>query len=198
MASEHVFLVCGFGRCGSSLAMQMLEAGGFRVNGEWPAFEDDIVMRDIPADEWTSYIGSAVKSIDTHKFTPPAGVNYRAIVMLRDHKQQAASQVKFASAFMGLTFGRGARKKLERSYDDEMPALLRTVETLCGPKGWSTLRFEDLLSHTEMAAVQLAQNATGEGYPALDITAMVRAVKPRSSDCFPGMLEMELFRERQQ
>lgn len=38
--SNHTIIVTGFG--GSSLVMQMLEAGGVPVTGEYPAFEHEL------------------------------------------------------------------------------------------------------------------------------------------------------------
>ena len=35
--------VCGHGRCGSSMVMQMLDAGGFPCFGEYPAYEPEEV-----------------------------------------------------------------------------------------------------------------------------------------------------------
>lgn len=194
--SDHVFLVCGFGRCGSSLVMQMLEAGGFPVTGKWPAFEDDIVMQGAPAARWASMIGKAVKSIDTHVFPPPISIKYRAILMTRDHQQQAKSTAKFTRVVNGLEIGRAGRRRLAESYRKDSPAMLATLHDLCGDKGWSSLSFERLLADPFGSAVQIAQNATGEARPNLDISAMTRAVRSREPHCLPGMLEADLLRVR--
>lgn len=36
---DTLILVCGFGRCGSSLVMQMLDVGGLPVVGSFPDYE---------------------------------------------------------------------------------------------------------------------------------------------------------------
>lgn len=64
--SEPV-LVCGLGRCGSSVTMQMLQAGGYQTFGDWPDFEPEEAgsSRNIP--HLLSLIDtSAVKILDPH------------------------------------------------------------------------------------------------------------------------------------
>ena len=191
--NEHVFLVCGFGRCGSSLVMQMLNAGGFPVTGEHPAFEDDIVMRSASVGEWTSRLGKAVKSIDTHKFTPPSGISYRGILLSRDHKQQADSQVKFMQTLYGIALPRRASRALQKLFRQEWKPMLSVIDRLCGPTNWSALTFESLIERPFEAAVQIAQGATGLTSPPLNIEKMASVVLNRSPDCYPGLLEMELM-----
>lgn len=40
MSTPRITIVCGFGRCGMSLVMQTLDAGGMPVHDSWPAYED--------------------------------------------------------------------------------------------------------------------------------------------------------------
>ena len=42
--SDTILLICGHGRCGSSLVMQMLAAGGVKCAGKYPDFEPDEVI----------------------------------------------------------------------------------------------------------------------------------------------------------
>ena len=62
-----IILVVGFGRCGSSLCMQMLNAAGVDCLGEAPHYEDPRTVIKRLSQNWL-YLqdGKAVKVLDFH------------------------------------------------------------------------------------------------------------------------------------
>lgn len=192
MSNEFVLLVCGFGRCGSSLVMQMLDAGGYPVTGTRPAYEDDVALLEnrSHASRWRSYAGRAVKLLDPHIGKIPRDIPFRALWLDRDRKEQAKSQAKFAEWSMGLHIDRDGRRKLAASYAADRPlalqALARAGVTVSG-----LLTFEGLLSRPLEAAIVI-RAATGAD---LDVQAMAAKVQRRGSRCYPVMLEDSLLRE---
>jgi hypothetical protein len=189
---DFITLVCGFGRCGSSLVMQMLEAAGFPVTGEWPAFEDDRVTMNLSAAAWrTQFMGSAVKVLDPQHTAPPAGLNYRGIWLERDHRQQAASQAKFGAAMMGLPDDRRTRRAYARSYAADRPRALAIMSRLCGE--YLIMQFEDLIRSPEDAADKIARYLNLQR-PCIRI--MANTVEDRHPDCLPGFLETTLLERR--
>lgn len=179
-----VILVCGFARCGSSLVMQMLDAGGVPTVGEYPAFEDDRtgLERD---PEWISrQRGKALKLLDPQypngRLMPG---DYRIIWLDRDPRQQSRSQAKFAHLLMGLPINRKGRRALARSYATDLPVALKILIDR-GPV--LRLRFEDILADPAAAARRIREHV-GVGR----VADMAAQVKARSSKCAPS-LSMEL------
>lgn len=97
---DEVVAVSGFGRCGSSLVMRMLEAGGVPpYRSRFPDYETIEVPR-LPDDaSWLpDAAGLAVKFLDPLRFSPPAGPRYAVVWLDRDPREQARSMVKFIGA----------------------------------------------------------------------------------------------------
>jgi hypothetical protein len=187
--NDFILLVSGFGRCGSSLVMQMLDAGGYRVTGEYPAFEDDIALpRSIASpDAWRRMMGRAVKVLDPHLLSLPTGVPFRVIWLDRDLYQQAKSQAKFAKFFMGLEVGRDGRRKLAVSYKADRPRAMKAFAN-AGARIEIELTFENLIRQPFKSAAEINKIVGG-----LDVDAMAGIVRVRGSNCYPGMLEMSLL-----
>src|SRR5690348_16747758 len=102
---NETLLICGLGRCGTSLVMQMLDMGGFPVVGKYPAYEpqqaSSLVITQNYIDE---HRGKAIKLLDPMRasFVPQ---NVRVIYLMRNLKEQARSQLKTAKFFAGLPGG---------------------------------------------------------------------------------------------
>jgi len=196
---SRLLLVSGMGRCGTSLVMGMLDAGGYPV--ECPpqcrgnSYEDTRVHGLIgePHLDCVRWLegatGRAVKLLDPHKFRLPESLRLssRAIWLTRDLAEQAKSQWKFMRAmFPEYTGGRDKREAaqaIERSLRREQPEALAAL-----PDDRLHLRFEDVLAHPTAAAVLLADFLGMK----LDLDAMVARVQPRSPHCAPT-LAMERF-----
>ncbi len=181
-------MVCGLGRCGTSMVMQMLAAGGAQVVGRSPAFEVDQASR-IPLDKaWLQSLGDqTVKVLDPHR-TWRGQVPARAIWLDRDDREQARSQAKFMSMVGGVRVPAGAWKRIRPCLKaDRKAALARLV---CMPV--LMLRFESILSAPGGAAEQLA-----DWFPELDVAAAAAVVQRRSPACAGGMdLELGLLAMR--
>lgn len=181
-----LLIVSGFGRCGTSLVMQMLAAGGITPTGQWPAFEDPVVIRLTP--DWIAKNkGKALKVLDPHRFRIPAGPKYRVLWLDRDHKEQAKSLMKFLGATVGIGFSPRDHKELARAFKRDRPRALQALQS-AGAKDVLTLRFEDILSGPQGAAEAIAAFVEMR----LDVSAMARAVMPRGPECRPD-LSMEVM-----
>lgn len=190
---EPVYLVCGFGRCGTSLIMQMMQAGGIQCTGTYPIFEATL-PQTIDRHWWAGQAGKAVKILDllgTPSFQLPDG-HYRAIWMDRNPVEQARSQSKFNRVF-GLrlyTDTRRSRRGIQQQLIADRPKAIQALQRLCGELPL-ILRFEDVLADPAATARTLAE---WSGRP-LDLADMVEQVAPRSPDCCKGFFELTLMEQ---
>jgi hypothetical protein len=189
---EPVTLVCGFGRCGSSLMMQMLAAGGMPTTARFPAFEDERASPQRAEHNdarWlTTCEGHAVKLLDPHRFDIPPGPGFYCVIWCsRDREEQARSQAKFLKMICGVPTTRRDVKALMKSYIDDKPAAFRSLAAArCGPI--LEVHFETMLARPHEVADVVAEHCS---HRPLDKIAMAAAVRPRSPRCAPG-LDMEL------
>lgn len=114
-----IVVVGGFARCGSSMLMRMLRAGGI------PALADDqeggleyheaVELPDNHA--WLAKAdGMAVKVLDPHRCVVPRQYDARFILMRRNVHEQALSQEKFLRTVLpGLPVERGYAARLAKS-----------------------------------------------------------------------------------
>lgn len=189
-----ITIVAGFGRCGSSLVMQMLAAGGMPTPyAEFPSYEinfarDKVLIQALQ--------GGAIKVLDPHVNRPPMGPDYRWIWLDRDPTEQAKSMAKFWKAVMaeapsGLPtmpeFGPDQIAKLSESFKRDRPRANGVMLKYTQCSGILKLRFEDILRDPYLAAIRLSQFCGG----GLNVRAMVAAVRPRGPECLPYMLELE-------
>jgi len=182
LTNNTIVLVAGLGRCGTSLLMQMLEAGGAPVVGQYPAYEPDI-LRALPgnAEAWRRVArGRCIKALDPHRWMPPAGEDYRVIWLDRNPVEQAASQLKMA----GARSSRGNRRAMEHGLHADQRRAHRHLLHI-DRAGILGIRFEDLIERPRRVVDELVAKI---GVP-LDREAMVAQVVDRSSRCYPGMLE---------
>lgn len=191
-------LVCGFGRCGSSLMMQMLAAGGVPTTGKWPDYEDGhagVIGGSIDAAWLESVRGHAIKVLDPHRVSIPRG-DYGAIWLDRDPMEQARSQAKFLSLMAGIPSNRHTTRALAASYATDKPKALRSLRD--AGAGILHMTFEDLLDPCRLRDAVTALAAFLGHRRDLDEVAMLRAVRPRGPRCAPGLdMELALMREKQ-
>ena len=194
MGSKTITVVAGFGRCGSSLVMQMLAAGGMPTPySSYPSYE---ITKGTPMVMGELY-GGAVKILDPHVNRPPRGPDYRFIWLDRDPVQQSKSMAKFWKAAMVDApsnlppfpeFTEEQIVKLADAFRRDRPranAVMReyTQKIL-------KMRFEAIL-HDPAWAAHLLKGFCGP----LDEKAMAAAVQPRGPECLPYMLELEQLEE---
>lgn len=172
--------VCGFGRCGSTMVMAMLDAGGVKpVAGSAPLSYE---LPGLEALEGCDLAGKTVKLLDGIQYYDLPEATWRFIWLDRDVKQQAKSFVKFGSAVLGDLFQAGAdvEAAIAESYVRDRPT------TLAGYRARGlllTLRYEDVLARPLTAAAQIRRTVA----PQLDIERAASAVHVRTGECKPDL-----------
>src|SRR5262245_14505758 len=131
--SERITFVSGFPRCGSSMVMQMLKAGGFPLfydEGREAAYETTLIFK-LPGDcAWLLRCqGRAVKLLDPHVYTPPRELSYDVIWLERDPVEQARSQVKLLNA-LGGALNTPAERLLAQTIVSEQPNALKAIHQI--------------------------------------------------------------------
>lgn len=182
MEDKTITVVAGLGRCGSSMVMQMLVAGGMGATGAaGPPFWEDGRVTWLPSvSEWLRECeGKALKILGLNRMYPPDATNsFRWIWMDRERDEQVKSQHKLAE-WMGrrrapIDLGKARRESLAK------------IDELGGPL--LRLQYEDIV-HTDgtrsasmamTTAVMLAQFC---GLPSTSVDAMASVVRRRSSRC---------------
>lgn len=174
--------VCGFGRCGSSMVMRMLDAGGLPpVDGSSDRGYEHGGFSSLTAEELD---GRAVKLLDSvlHDLIPPADVSWRFIWLDRHPYQQAKSLRKFMADVAGVRVSASAVKDLRDSFVRDRPIAL---ERLRGMGEVLELRYESVLARPFMAADTIARFLD----PAFDLcpAPMGIVVHERDWRCAPGL-----------
>lgn len=167
--------VVGFGRCGSTMAMAMLDAGTIP-----PVLGSNSGSYELPDLERARLLppsalaGRSIKLLDSiNYYRLPKAQEWRFVWLDRDHVEQAKSMAKFARLFTSLA--PGAEEALAQSFADDRPKTLGAYERH-GPV--LVLRYEDVLADPTATAVSLA-----EFLPGLDISAAAAAVHKRGPEC---------------
>lgn len=186
MTAQPIVLVAGLGRCGTSLAMQMLHAAGLRCAGDWPSFEPPEMGIGTVDPAWLSqWQGGAVKALNPHWARLPAGIFAVFVWLDRDPREQARSQIKFVRLMGGSPVGgplRRETRRVETALRHDRARALRAI----GPRQpLLALRFEALLADPRRAAGAMAGFLAP--WFALDTDTMAEAVRPRPAACAPGL-----------
>jgi hypothetical protein len=181
-----LLLVSGLTRCGTSLLMQMLSAGGFPIVGGhmgWPAFEHDVNVGGKPLPRGT--VG-ALKWLDPHRERPPKA--QLSVYLQRDKAEQSRSIGKFLRA-IGVPVDRGFEAASAADLRADEPVAIRALEAV-GPVLVAT--FEDMVTFP-MAIVAAIEKRTGQS---IDVNRAMSAFRARGKACLPYMLEERLLQEK--
>lgn len=174
-------IVAGLGRCGTSLVMQMLHAGGVPCVGQYPAFEEHDV-------DLSRCGGMAVKVLDMPRFKPRIPTDALIIRLTRDTHQQALSQAKMMRLTMGIPINRQQLRAVEASLDRDEGK----TSTMIGWRKTRSLTFEYLLAKPRDAAAEIARFIDRQ----FDVELAAAQVRQRPSDCAPGLdMELKLIEE---
>jgi len=187
---DKIIVVSGLTRCGSSLMMQMLHAGGYPISCE-PGNEnvsgehsDQIsTLREIAlglAD------GKAVKSLDPLNFPLPSGKNYTFLWMQRNYYEQAKSITKFMKIFLGVNQNRRQTREIEASLPKETDQSIKYLSKLGIVHRFN---FEDCILKNDIVIDKLSMIVSG-----LNTSPMKSVVVERDIKCYDGMLEAELIK----
>ena len=184
--AEPTLFVAGLGRCGTTMVMTMLDAGGFPVAGPRPSYEPrDVWRAGRPDMDWlAAQAGRAVKWIDpTRHFTLPGRMPVKPVVILLERKprEQARSQLKLLGA-QGM--GRHAEKAMERSIRRDSPVMRAQLR---GSAFVHIIAFEDVLENPYWAARKLGRLVGYHFDRDFDDEGAMRAVIPRHWSCAPDL-----------
>lgn len=196
---HHALVVAGLGRCGSTLAMQMLHAAGVPTAGRWWDFEkgepEHYALKGITAADWPELRGRAVKVLASPLTTTierPVDVPIRVVWLTRDHEEQVKSQAKYLVAKAGFApLTAAQRKALEASNRAQEIKLVRIWKDLGAMVTF--LPYERLIKDPKNAAVALCVCAGLEGQFHIAIPAMCAAVLKSDPTCAPDMAMEERF-----
>lgn len=87
---SKIIVVSGLGRCGSTMVMKMLDAGGLPVIGNKVSYEDMRCIEVTKASKWLEEAqGHGIKILDIQRQSLPGEFQYKVIWVRRDFKQQA-------------------------------------------------------------------------------------------------------------
>lgn len=203
---NHITIITGQQRCGASLLCQILAAAGLRVAGDYPLFEADETVGDPPEGFLKSFIGGAVKVLDPHRVNLPDGLPYRFIYLTRSRTQQVMSQVKFRAVVNNIPEGRGLtaekfeewKVRVRLRENDGILALGQLSHTQWGPAPLLAIRFEDLIDRPDETLREIAEYIGLDATDDALLTRMREVIRPRSSACYDGLLELTLMKEEEQ
>ncbi|MEO0529613.1 MAG: sulfotransferase family protein [Planctomycetota bacterium] len=180
-----ITVVTGLPRSGTSLAMQMLAAGGVEPfsDGERVADEDnprgylelEAVKRLKQSADWVPQArGKAVKVISHLLGDLPAGETYRVLFIERDLDEVLASQAK-----MIARRGQPAPPEaiVRRAFESHLAASA-ALEASRSDMSFLRLSYAAIIAESRFAAKQIATHVGDAGGGQMDIDAMVAAVDP--------------------
>lgn len=195
MSEEPVTLVCGLGRCGSSLVMQMLYEAGLQVTGEWPAFERHIFPQSYGPGTSTLLSlrpGCVYKLLNVHSeevMLPNRA--YRAIWLDRDLRQQEKSLRKIADTGTKNGWPMKVPKNFRKRARKSRQIALKRLQGMCGPSNVLILEFEQLIERPTFAVAALSIFLGLEH----KYSEMMGVIAPREANALPDMsLEIALRR----
>ena len=183
--------VCGFGRCGSTMLMQMLAAGGIPMapgsdpaSGELPLDAFEALRHGDPAD----IAGTAVKLLDLPLRSPlPTAAAWRFVWLDRDPVEQARSHIKLLALVDPDIAARTAQpwafRDLVASYGRDRPRILGILRSV-GPT--VVLRYEQVLANPRRAVRHLRALA-----PDIDGIDAAQVVHRRDGRCRPDLATEE-------
>jgi hypothetical protein len=189
--ASGLILVSGLCRCGTSLMMQMLAAGGWPVfdqaRAPWPGFEHPANTGEAPLPVDASGI---MKWLDPQLFKPPMERVRGSIFLTRNLREQARSHLKFLSA-VGVRTGGARWQVLADSLKHDEP-VARGILAKLGPV--LDVRFEDLVTVPRSV---MAATSRWIGEPIDTETAAYEVcARVTGASCLPFMLETRLLERR--
>lgn len=193
MYESPAIVVAGLGRCGTSLMMQMLHAGGVPCVGDWPDFETNASMPGLFApSSFAAIRGKAIKLITPADLPIGAMPNHVVIWLDRDPQEQARSQLKMLDGIGApVANNRKSMRAFVAGLRRDRPLNMAAVGVGRLPN--LRLSFERLITRPAHTVDALEAFLLSHGYDAVDRQAMQQQIQPRSAACYPGMMEVELL-----
>lgn len=175
--------VCGFGRCGSTMLMTMLHAGGIQPAGGAVPHSYELAGIDVALGLTAGDLaGRSVKLLDSVLYRPlPDADGWRIVWLDRDPRHQARSHLKMLRA-AGLQQHAGMARDLADSYRRDRPLALAALRGY-GPVHEAT--YEDAVRNPDRFASVLAEFLAPD--LTLDADAAAAAVHRRRPYCAPDL-----------
>ncbi len=178
--------VCGFGRCGSTMMMRMLAAGGCApVAGAENPPHESTNLRTLWSMSPRQLEGRAVKLLNAPMLynSVPVAHEWRFVWLDRNPLEQARSHIKFLTGIGGVSIQDvpGAVAKFAASYGSDRPRIVPLLRRN-GPV--LVMRYERILEHPHRAAKQLRLI-----WPDLDTDKAAAVVHDRDGTCRPDLSE---------
>lgn len=153
--SEPTIIVAGLGRCGTTLVMRMLAAGGVPTIGtapDWESPENVRLLEDDPI-AWAHAIdGKAVKLLDAHRHQLPDLSDFRLIWLQRDAREQAKSMLRLlGTMFSTIQIDRKSIRAMQSGIQRDTPLALRAIG-LAGSHRSIAMPFERILNQPLLSA----------------------------------------------
>lgn len=186
-------IVCGFGRCGTSLVMRMLHKGGMSVFADNTAsYEQNEFMRYPVAvsEVAVMFAGKAVKLLEPQLWKWHKN-DFRVIWLDRYPVEQAKSQIKLLRMMSGMRIPNGYELALADSIEKDTEPTIKLLNDNCGAV--KRFRFEDIVNLPYIAAKEISDFVGG-----LDVLAMSKCVIARPASCRPNLdIEMAAVQRRE-
>lgn len=165
-----ILIVTGLGRCGTSLLMRMLDAGGLDVHGQPPGYEAGWTAKARSID-LRAIDGQAVKILGAHEHRP-IGRPWCSVVLSRDPAAQAKSMLTF--------HGRPSTPEAVARVEADIRRRQVRLERFAEKRTSLAVRFEELVGDPEVVADRVAVFVAGQLGVELDRAAMGSVVVRRS------------------
>jgi len=186
MNQETIVVVAGLGRCGSSLMMRMLHAGGVPVYCDNYASYETTKIQGLPTN-WTwlnETKGKAIKVLDPHQWKLHPSLNYKIIWLYRNTTEQAKSALKLLVETRTIaTYNRAKVREMAQVYEKDMRLANRSLVALNSEL--LKISFEELITSAK-ATSKKVEDFLGLN---LNLEKMVSQVKPRTTACLPYLME---------
>lgn len=185
-----ILVVAGIPRCGSTMMMRCLHAGGVEPYADNLASYETEKILGLPQDhEWLAEVeGKSVKVLDPHRARLPKGLPVAIVYMKRNPSAQAKSQAKLLRLVGRFEIYDGAFDKLRASIRVDTRKAIKACR-LRGPT--LVVRFETVLASPVETFERVAEFLAPNGFE-IDVLGAASQVVERGPDCYPGLLEVGL------
>lgn len=185
--------VCGMGRCGQTMMMHILAAGGIDCFGEAPAYEPDPKALQERARTARDMAGKFVWPANTFS---EIGILYPALVIWcrRNYIEQARSHAKMQAAAGLHRNGRPplrAIKKMRDNIRNDTQAFYAELGNRDGLE-LRSFHFERMIEDP-LAEITRLMEFLGRTEETFDIDAACAAVHKRDAKCLPELAELKMI-----
>lgn len=184
---DDIIIVCGLGRCGSSLTMQMLHAAGITCTGRGPAFEAEKGYISTQDPYWLIRQTNKATKILLPNLYIFKKAQYKFIWVDRCPTEQAKSTAKFLKYMAPLPCSTQTIDSLIRHYYIDKKSGINQIKKY-GPVLF--VNFEDIIAFPLKVTATIAEFLGRD----LNLIAMTNTVLPRSTECKPNInIEISLM-----